>query len=120
MIPFLMDGSYKPLIQPSIHQFFATNRIHALCLIQAANNFQLFFFMAQRPLSVTASANFSLNNFSASVHTRASFFFGNSNSEGRRSELNCSEASRGSRVGKMSIETTDKAELPGLPTEIVT
>jgi hypothetical protein len=47
-----------------------------------------------------ASANFSTNNFFASAQTRACSLSGNSNKEGRRSALNCSDASLGSRVGR--------------------
>ena len=70
------------------------------------------------PDASIASANFSLNNFSASVHTRAVFLSGNSSSDGKRSELNCSDASRGSNVGKWSIDITDKGGLPGLKRRI--
>jgi hypothetical protein len=51
----------------------------------------------QRPSTIAASASFSSKSLLASDHTRE---LGNSNNEGRRSELNCSEASRGNRVGK--------------------
>lgn len=68
----------------------------------------------QIPSAFTASANFSLKSFSASTQTRACCLLGNSNSEGRRSELNCSDASRGSSVGKWSIETTERGGRPGL------
>src|SRR6267154_5134665 len=47
-----------------------------------------------------ASANFSTNNFFASAQTRACSLSGNSTREGRRSALNCSDASLGSRVGR--------------------
>jgi hypothetical protein len=62
----------------------------------------------------TASANFSLYNISASVHTRAVFLFGNSSNDGKRSELNCSDASRGNNVGKWSIDITESAGFPTL------
>lgn len=69
------------------------------------------------PSTATASANFSLYNFSASVQTRALALFGNSSNEGRRSVLNCSEASRGSKVGKWSIEMTVNTGFSGLKTQ---
>jgi hypothetical protein len=65
----------------------------------------------QSPSSLTASAFLSLKSFSASDQTRE---VGNSSSEGRRSELNCSDASRGSKVGKWSMEMTDKGGFPDL------
>lgn len=60
---------------------------------------------------MTASAFFSLKSFSASVQTRE---LGNSRSDGRRSALNCSDASRGSKVGKWSMEITNSEGFPGL------
>jgi hypothetical protein len=68
----------------------------------------------QRPSASIASPNFSLYSFSASVHTRAVPRFGNSSNDDKRSELNCSEASRGSNVGKWSMDITDSAGFPGL------
>ena len=61
-----------------------------------------------------ASANFSTNNFLASAQTRACSLSGNSSKEGRRSALNCSDASLGSRVGRWSIEMTSNGGFSGL------
>lgn len=62
----------------------------------------------------TASASFFWNSFSASTHTRAVLRSGNCMSDGRRSELNCSDASLGSNVGRWSIEITDSGGFPAL------
>ena len=64
--------------------------------------------------TLAASAIFSSNNFFASAQTRACSLSGNSNNEGRRSALNCSDASLGSRVGRWSIEITSKGGFSGL------
>lgn len=50
--------------------------------------------------SALASASLLLNSASASAHTRASSRLGNSSNDGSKSELNCSDASRGNSVGK--------------------
>lgn len=47
-----------------------------------------------------ASANFSTNNLFASAQIRACSLSGNSTKEGKRSALNCSDASLGSSVGR--------------------
>lgn len=67
-----------------------------------------------KPSARTASPSFALYSFSASVQTLALSLWGNCVRDGKRSELNCSEASRGSRVGKWSMEMTDSGELPAL------
>ena len=51
-----------------------------------------------------ASLSFFWNSAFASLHSLVS---GNPNSDGNRSSLNCSDASRGSNVGRWSIEITD-------------
>lgn len=51
-----------------------------------------------------ASPSFFSNSASASVH---SLVPGNPSSDDNRSSLNCSDASRGSNVGRWSIEITD-------------
>jgi len=67
--------------------------VHAFQVLAASSSYT-------RPSSTAASPSFSLNSFSASVHTRALWRDGNSRREGNKSPLNCSEASRGNKVGK--------------------
>ena len=62
----------------------------------------------------TASATFFSYSLFASNQTRAFSLLGNSNKDGRRSVLNCSDASLGSRVGRWSIEMTCNGGLPTL------
>ena len=62
----------------------------------------------------TASASFFLKSCSASTHTLCVRRCGNTSNVGKRSALNCSDASRGNSVGRWSIETTDRGGLPAL------
>ena len=66
--------------------------------------------------AATASLSFSLKSFSASVHTRAVCLLGNSNNDGSISALNCSDASRGSNVGRWSIDIIESGGTPSLGT----
>lgn len=63
--------------------------------------------VATRFSALAASPSFLSNNFLASTHVWAVSRLGNCKSVGSRSVVNCSDASRGRRVGRWSIDTTD-------------
>src|SRR5258708_128389 len=67
-----------------------------------------------------ASLIFVWKSFSDSTHTLAVDRDGNERSDGTRSLLNCSDASRGNSVGRWSIDTTASRELPSLLTGLRT
>ena len=71
-----------------------------------------FFYCSSQIYCNEIDATLSLNNFSASVHTLAVYRSFNWRSVGIKSLLNASEASRGRRVGRWSIEMTESAGGP--------